>query len=54
MKVPLNEILGVVGRGVGILSDKLQRFMHSGKIADFWEWVDKKWYRSTMHDPRHD
>ena len=42
----LNEILEKVGKGLGNLSKKIQPFMHSGKVQEFWNWVDEKWYRS--------
>ena len=52
INVPLNEILEKVSGGVGKLSKNLDTFMHSGKVADFWEWVDAKWYHSDLHDER--
>lgn len=50
--VPLNEILEKLSKGIGNLTKKLDKFMHSGMVADFWDWVDKKWYRSDLHDAR--
>lgn len=52
INVPLNEILEKVSGGVGKLSKNLDTFMHSGKVQDFWDWVDTKWYRSDLHDER--
>lgn len=42
----LNAILKKVSHGLGVLSKKVQPFMHSGKFQEFWNWVDRKWYRT--------
>ncbi|MDO4832923.1 MAG: hypothetical protein Q4A45_05925 [Clostridia bacterium] len=42
----LNTILKKVSHGLGTLSEKVQPFMHNGKIQEFWNWVDRKWYRT--------
>ena len=56
IKVPINAILEKVAGWLGKLSDKVQPLVHSGKVQEFWDWVDKKWYRSDLHngvkDPR--
>ena len=56
MNVPINEILEKVGGALAKASDKIQPIVHSGKVQDFWNWVDAKWYRSDLHngvkDPR--
>ncbi|MBQ0136365.1 MAG: hypothetical protein KBS43_06485 [Oscillospiraceae bacterium] len=56
MNVPINEILEKVAGGIGKFSDKVQPAVHSGRIQEFWDWVDEKWYHSELHngvkDPR--
>lgn len=44
----LNRILESLGRGIGNLSNKIQPKMKKGKIKEFWDWVDEKWYRATI------
>lgn len=43
----LNKVLDKLAKGIGSLSEKLQPVVHSGKIQEFWDWVDKKWYRNS-------
>jgi len=44
----LNRILEAVAKGLSALSSVLQPLMFKGKVNEFWNWVDEKWYRADV------
>lgn len=44
----LNTILEFVAKILGVVSSILQPLMFKGKVNEFWNWVDEKWYRADV------